>query len=346
MCDLSLVQDFCKEGYGFSAYAVTWNQGSISIFGSCPDPQYTSASVWPADQRLFSCVLHDSDLVGLTLVDFRGSKFSDERLGFHYNGPGGVKDLLQKNLSAKMFGANGNDGLRGSFSDLVGYVETLSGGDGDDSILGNAGDDLLDGGYGDDSLWGGDGADVLWGGDGVDTMFGEAGEDRLYAGDDDDIMDGGTEADWLFGGRGDDVMDGGDGDDWMHGSYGFDTITGGEGNDKIYGGVHTDELYGGPGDDTYCETEKYLDVDGCAAQARVFDVVASTGGSDKIWIEQGAGVPCGTTFPANQGWNGVEEYRAAVDSHAPGNIVTFGSGSTGSTIYPECATLRSAGGLR
>ena len=83
---------------------------------------------------------------------------------------------------------------------------TVDGGDGNDTIAGNADDDQLRGGNGADSLSGGDGDDRILGDDGDDTMAGGAGNDVLVwnPGDDSDVMDGdgGSDDVELNGGNG------------------------------------------------------------------------------------------------------------------------------------------------
>jgi Ca2+-binding RTX toxin-like protein len=78
-------------------------------------------------------------------------------------------------------------------------VANVTGGAGDDILVGNAGDNLLDGGAGNDILKGMAGADVLIGGSG------------------DDILDGGANRDLLIGGKGHDQLTGGTGDDILVG---------------------------------------------------------------------------------------------------------------------------------
>jgi Ca2+-binding RTX toxin-like protein len=85
---------------------------------------------------------------------------------------------------------------------------TISGSDGNDSIVTGSGADFLQGGsvaaaatfdvgFGDDTLVAGGGDDYLFGGSGSDVLFGEAGNDTLQ---------GGTQRDTLVGGEGADVF--------------------------------------------------------------------------------------------------------------------------------------------
>jgi Ca2+-binding RTX toxin-like protein len=61
-------------------------------------------------------------------------------------------------------------------------IDRLTGGRGDDLLVGNNGDDRLSGGKGNDVLWGGQGDDHLWGGKGDDVLCGGAGNDRFWGG--------------------------------------------------------------------------------------------------------------------------------------------------------------------
>jgi len=60
-------------------------------------------------------------------------------------------------------------------------------------VTGGDGDDILVGGSGTDVLTGGDGNDALYGGGGVNILDGGAGDDLLHAG---------PGAAWVFGGEG------------------------------------------------------------------------------------------------------------------------------------------------
>ncbi len=89
------------------------------------------------------------------------------------------------------------EGEEGSHS--LGGDDTLSGGTGDDMIIGGGGNDTLYGGKGDDSLIGGAGSDTLVGGTGDDTLTGGDGYDTFVFADGDD-----TFTDFVAG---DDVID-------------------------------------------------------------------------------------------------------------------------------------------
>jgi Ca2+-binding RTX toxin-like protein len=92
----------------------------------------------------------------------------------------------------------------------------LSGGNGDDTLSGDANNnaaDVLMGNNGNDTLYGYGGTDALYGGNGDDKLYGGAGIDYLYGDNGNDTLDGGSEGDYLFGGKGNDILIGGSGAD-------------------------------------------------------------------------------------------------------------------------------------
>ena len=156
--------------------------------------------------------------------------------------------------------------------------DSVSGGDGNDTILtgddadtisGGAGSDVIFGGVDDDEIAGHADADLIVGGEGNDQIDGGAGNDTLFGGniplplldllnieDDgsnpffppDPRPDNGT--DTIYGGDGNDFILGADDDDMLFGDEGNDTIDGGIDDDFIDGGTGDDSLSGGQGNDT------------------------------------------------------------------------------------------------
>lgn len=119
---------------------------------------------------------------------------------------------------ADLDGAGGDDGSPedgppGGRDSLHADIENLSGGYGDDRLIGSWDANVLTGGPGDDTLRGGPGQDTLWGSSGDDTLLGEAGNDVLRGLTGQDLLDGGTEQDSLDGGNDADVLGGGAGAD-------------------------------------------------------------------------------------------------------------------------------------
>lgn len=159
-----------------------------------------------------------------------------------------------------------------------------------DFLSGGLGDDWVVGGAANDALLGGDGADILVGGAGGDNLFGDnnhtasdaewniarqitgnaaagftyqtqfTGTAIVADGDGGrDVIYGGAGDDWAFGGKGDDFIDGGSGKNVLIGEGGVDVIIGGSDQDVLIGdnGSLTpngqaggDFLDGGAGNDT------------------------------------------------------------------------------------------------
>ncbi len=142
-----------------------------------------------------------------------------------------------------IIGGSGNDRI----IDNLG-ANTIYGGAGNDIIIAH-GKDLQDGrgntlygGDGNDYLEGGDGNDVLHGGAGYDVLYGLGGNDVLYGDEGNDYLDGGLGNDTLYGGDGDDNLIGGQGDDVLHGGAGNDLLIGGAGSDVLDGGEGADRI--------------------------------------------------------------------------------------------------------
>ncbi len=85
---------------------------------------------------------------------------------------------------------------------------------------------------------------TLNGGDGDDTIFGAGGMDTINGGDGDDVIDTGGDDNIVNGGNDNDTITAQGGDDTLNGDAGNDTITGGLGSDVINGGDGDDTLYG------------------------------------------------------------------------------------------------------
>jgi Ca2+-binding RTX toxin-like protein len=184
----------------------------------------------------------------------------------------------------RFIGAGGDDYVIGN-DPTVDYY--LSGGAGNDTLIGNNGNDTLIGGLGRDLLLGGDGDDQIYfgagditkngtspidlGGDGIDTLHIESGTtfrtgglswygfERFIGANGDDYvagnnatvdyhLEGGSGNDTLIGHQGDDVLIGGEGSDLLLGWAGNDTIHFGSGDINKSGSSPID--LGGAGIDT------------------------------------------------------------------------------------------------
>ena len=155
-------------------------------------------------------------------------------------------------VPSELSGGNGNDELIGA-----GDEDTLNGDAGDDVLDGRFEPDTLNGGAGNDFLIGGAGGDVLNGGEGFDVASyitsSEAINLNLATGESTgdatgDIfesieqIDGSSLGDTLIGSNGSDRFDGGEGNDSIDGGAGDDILLPGDGDDTINGGAGNDIL--------------------------------------------------------------------------------------------------------
>lgn len=122
-----------------------------------------------------------------------------------------------------ILGGGGDDFLLGGGNGFQEF-DFLVGGDGNDTVDGEAGDDIVFGGPGDDELRGGTGNDHLESEGGDDRFFGEAGDDRIFGGAGNDSLFGGSGNDELFGEGADDLLDGGTGQNVITDDQGNNTI--------------------------------------------------------------------------------------------------------------------------
>jgi Ca2+-binding RTX toxin-like protein len=131
---------------------------------------------------------------------------------------------------------------------LVG-IESLSGGSGDDDLVGDGFANSIGGGNGNDTLRGDGGNDVLNGGNGIDTA------DYRYAAAALGIsLSGGNATVTVAAGDVDQLWSienllGGSGDDTLIGDAARNFLSGAGGNDTLRGGADNDTLRGGAGDD-------------------------------------------------------------------------------------------------
>ena len=180
---------------------------------------------------------------------------------------------------------DGNDRVQVSIETSAqdrGYVSgggAITGGAGNDELIGSDGSDTLIGGAGADKLRGGGGdfdtvtypghaagVNVTIGAGADDGSTGElddvgADVENVAGTDFDDVLVGDGGRNQLYGGAGSDELDGGGGDDYLgaassyygtgYGYPGPDPAAPADGDDAISGGEGSDYLSGGPGADTF-----------------------------------------------------------------------------------------------
>ncbi|MEL6465502.1 MAG: hypothetical protein AAFQ58_11085 [Pseudomonadota bacterium] len=247
----------------------TWHSRSVQIDGSAGDD-----SVWGgnADDFIAGGTGSDdirghggNDLLFVDAADFTRHVDGNEGIDtLVVNDTANVSIILQSHNVEAVYSGAGNDFLSGAdlWHDLP-----ISGGDGDDTILGGLSSDNLQGGagndsisadYGSDYVFGGEGNDTLDGGQGDDWVNGGAGDDYVIDRDGDNRLSGDVGNDTLIGGAFDDTLLGGAGDDELSGGLSDDTLIGGSGNDTLYYWNGDDSLDGGDGDDVFIIDEQGL----------------------------------------------------------------------------------------
>jgi Ca2+-binding RTX toxin-like protein len=200
---------------------------------------------------------------------------------------------------------------------LGGRGDFLSGGLGDDVLIGTAAQDRLDGGDGADVLISGAGDDWLSGDGGfiaqslqwgTITEYAEWGNYLLeisfdvrdivrnhfftvYAVPVQQGQTGYAGADQIYAGAGDDYVFGGGGDDFIDGGSGSDTVYGGDGSDIINAGEGNDYIMGDLGDGNLSGQAADV-IDGGAGNDYLFGLGGDDmlfGGEGDDWLEGGAG---------------------------------------------------------
>jgi Ca2+-binding RTX toxin-like protein len=214
-------------------------------------------------------------------------------------------------------GSLGNDNL----SSTPLKPTTISGGDGNDTIVGSGGNDTLTGDTGDDSISGGLGDDSLEGGAGNDILDGSAGNDTVEGDLGADLISGGTGTDTAdysdrnIQGYGpgvtvtvdDQYNDGaaGEGDDValnienVIGSAQSDNITGSGYDNVIYGGFGNDTIYGTGGNDSLYGQSGWDYVDGGSGN----DVLDGGDNGDTVYGQGGDDLMTENENPLGQGAN-------------------------------------------
>jgi Ca2+-binding RTX toxin-like protein len=161
-------------------------------------------------------------------------------------GGNGSDTVTYENRSNPISVAIGNgladDGESGEFDIIDFDVENVTGGSGNDSLVGTTVANVFSGGAGNDTINGADGDDTLGGDDGIDTLSGGNGNDTIGGGAGDDDINGGA---------GNDTINGNEDNDIIRGSAGDDVLWGDTGNDSLYGAGGTDVFHGNAGDDTF-----------------------------------------------------------------------------------------------
>lgn len=197
----------------------------------------------------------------------------------------------------------------------------------DFKINGQGGNDTITTGNGDDTVYGGSGNDTITTGRGTDYLYGGSGDDKLYAGADLDVVYGGSGNDTIDGGSGNDLLYGGTGDDTIYGGYDDDTMYGDDGNDILIGGHGNDQFFSGAGNDTLTGG---IGADRFFINLRegVDTITDFTRGQDHIFLSYEIRSQFPTTYLDGQFDIIGRIYNANVPS-SPGSDLTFSGGPVG-----------------
>ena len=237
-----------------------------------------------------------------------------------------------------------NDGASGEGDNVMGDVETVLGGSGNDRLVGSAANNALYGNGGDDTLDGGRGSDMVFGGAGDDTLLaaegasggggasGSFGRDHYAGGAGFDTLDYSGRAarldirldryaTALGAGRDRDTLRelegavGGSGNDRIEGTPFANRLLGGAGNDVLLGGRGNDSLLGGAGDDILTDTSGTNSLDGEAGADTVNGVRETTG---PVLLEAEAATRSGVGIGSSNGGytgTGYADYAAATGAY-------------------------------
>jgi len=230
-------------------------------------------------------------------------------------------DAYPTNDLDTVYGGQGND--------------TITTGDDDDRIFGGFGNDVIDAGFDDDTIDGNQGNDTIVGAEGNDVIDAGQGDDLVYGGyapnvpdvvnipdvngdqlpnNGRDSINGGMGNDTIFGMDDDDSIDGGQGNDLIDGGVDDDLIRGNVGNDTISGGQGVDTMSGGNDRDTFLV--------GSGATA-IGDVInGNEGGDDFDTLDLRGSGPYRIVYAADNPENGVITFRDPT-TNAPTGTLTF-----------------------
>ena len=148
-------------------------------------------------------------------------------------------------------------GFGDASGDTIAGFENVTGGIGNDFLIGSGAVNILDGAQGNDTLRGGGGTDDLRGGDGTDTVTYAGTTGPINVNLATNLATGGeaqgdiyTSIENVTGTTAGDVLRGNSSNNVLIGGGGVDNLTGGGGEDVLNGGTGADTLAGSAGSDT------------------------------------------------------------------------------------------------
>ena len=219
-------------------------------------------------------------------------------------------------------GGEGNDDIIADGSVTAGLF--ITGGKGDDTIVGGSGNDFIIDSYGRNTIKGQAGNDSIISG-GLDLPSASAQDSAfsggiLLGGDGNDYIEGSRGSDFIDGGAGNNVIYGLDGNDTISAGYGRNYIDGGRGDDTIINAGAQGMLFGGQGDDAIISARRAAVI----ADGYGSNTVHTPQGADKayrsastVWTGVSASDSALSTpivLPDNFAISGSEAFRARADS--------------------------------
>ncbi len=225
------------------------------------------------------------------------------------------------------------------------YGDYVVGGAGDDRI--DAGPDMneISGGLGDDLIVGHDDADTIDGDEDADTIDAGEGFNTVYAGDGPDTVTSGSGDDEIVGGRGDDDLAAGAGDDDVMPMQGHDSSEGGEGTDLL------NVFWESCGSRCYSSHTRDLEVDLVAGYANGMGDDAIAGFED-VWGGAGDDVIYGDDGPnliSAEDDQGIGDHANVLDGRGGDDRLVSGSGGdviTGGEGRDELSFVGNVGRVR
>jgi len=135
-------------------------------------------------------------------------------------------------------------------------TSSVYGGGGTNVIIGGAGNDVIYSGDGGAAIAytyvsGGDGDDLLVGGEGYAILLGGTGTDTLIAGGGTSYLQGGSGTSIMYASTGNATLVGGSGSNTMYGGHGTDVLQGGSGSNLFVAGMGNETIIAGSGSNTY-----------------------------------------------------------------------------------------------
>ncbi|MCA0920701.1 S8 family serine peptidase, partial [Pseudooceanicola nanhaiensis] len=234
--------DLIKENYGTSADITndTYTWSTNAFWGEEASGSWTitltddaiadnwvitdlQVFVWGDDSSYDTDASNDRNIITEEFSDYAGNFGHSTALSPLY-GSTGTLNTAALTTGSDIDMSTGSGTIDGVAVTLSGFTE-IYGGDGDDTIVGNASSDVISGMRGDDVLIGGTGTELLLGGAGDDSITSKGGSDTLTGGDGNDTLVGSGHGVEYSGGGGDDLF--------QLDSTGSSTLSGGDGSDTV-----------------------------------------------------------------------------------------------------------------